>query len=252
MELELLSEEEEEESIDSEEIQQLCNVNVEWNEAQEQDAEVAGPSSAPGSTPARISEPREVHTNVNDGIVQEDGTVALIFTMNKEEWQRAVPDCVVGVVDTAEVGAEHRLSKCTEAETRVPTEVEAPNLEVLGTTVAALGTESSMLLFGWAMADQRFTAGADGFYYDPEGVRYCCLGEEGQYTYENVTFVLQGGLDSDRVPSPLADAMVMRVLDYVSIDLPPELRELIEGDMFAGDVGEEVETHSSQAIAQTP
>jgi hypothetical protein len=250
--LELLSEEEEEESIDSEEIQQLCNVNVEWNEAQERDAEVARPSNALGSTPARISEPREVHTNVNDGTLQEDGIVALIFTMNKEEWQRAVPDCVVGVVDTVEVGAEHKLSKCTEAETRVPTEVEAPNLEVLGTTVAALGTESSMLLFGWAMADQGFTAGADGFYYDPEGVRYHCLGEEGQYTYEHVTFVLQGGLDGDRVPSPLADAMVMRVLDYVSIDLPPELRELIEGDMFAGDVGEEVETHSSQAIAQTP
>jgi hypothetical protein len=67
--LELSSEEEEEESVDSEEIQQLCNANVEWNEAQERDAEVAGPSSTPGSTLAQISEPCEVHTNVNDGIV---------------------------------------------------------------------------------------------------------------------------------------------------------------------------------------
>jgi hypothetical protein len=34
------------------------------------------------------------------------------------------------------------------------------------------------------MVDRGFIAGADGFYYDPEGMRYRCLGEEGQYTYE--------------------------------------------------------------------
>jgi hypothetical protein len=45
---------------------------------------------------------------------------------------------------------------------------------------------------------------------------YRCSGEEGQYTYEQVTSILQGGLDVDRVPSPLADAMVTRALDYVS------------------------------------
>jgi hypothetical protein len=63
--------------------------------------------------------------------------------------------------------------------------------------------------------------------------------------YEQVTLVLQGGLDGDRVSSPLADAMVTRTLDYVSTNTPLELRELIEGEMFAGDVGEEVETQSS-------
>jgi hypothetical protein len=125
-------------------------------------------------------------------------------------------------------------------------------LEVLGTTAATLGTESSTLLFGWAMADQDFTAGADGFYYDPEGIKYHRSREEGQYMYEQVTSVLQGGLDGDRVPSPLANAMVTRALDYVSADTPPELREYIEGKMFAGDAGEEVETQSSHAIAQTP
>jgi hypothetical protein len=50
-------------------------------------------------------------------------------------------------------------------ETRIPTEAEASNLEVLGTTVAALGTESSTLSFGWAMVDWGFTTRADGFYY---------------------------------------------------------------------------------------
>jgi hypothetical protein len=75
-------------------------------------------------------------------------------------------------------------------ETRIPTEAEASNLEVLGTTVAALGTESSTLSFGWAMVDWGFTTRADGFYYDPEGVKYRRSGEGGQYTYEQVTSVL--------------------------------------------------------------
>jgi hypothetical protein len=97
-----------------------------------------------------------VHTNVNDATVQEDGTVALVFTMSKEEWQRAILDSVVGVVDTAEVGAVHTLGERTEAETHVPTEAKAPNLEVLETTAATLGTESSTLSFGWAMADRGF------------------------------------------------------------------------------------------------
>jgi hypothetical protein len=46
---------------------------------------VVGPSTALGINAARISELHEVHTNVNDGIVQEDRTVASIFTMNEEE-----------------------------------------------------------------------------------------------------------------------------------------------------------------------
>jgi hypothetical protein len=99
--------------------------------------------------------------------------------------------------------------------------MEAPNLEVLGTTAAALGTESSTLSFGWAMANRDFTVGANGFYYDPEGVRYCCSGEEGQYMFEQVTSILQGGLDGDRMPSLLTDTMVTRALDYVNVDTPP-------------------------------
>jgi hypothetical protein len=54
-----------------------------------------------------------VQTNVNDGTVQEYGTLASVFTKSKEEWQRAVPDSVVGVVDTIEVGAVHTLGERT-------------------------------------------------------------------------------------------------------------------------------------------
>jgi hypothetical protein len=140
-ELELSSEEEDDESIDFEEIQQLCNANAEWNEAHERDAEVAGPSTAPGINAVRILEPHEVHTNINDGTVHEDGTIASVFTASEEEWQHVVPDSVVGVVDIAEVGAVHMLGERTKAETRVSIEAEAPNLEVLGTTAAAHGTQ---------------------------------------------------------------------------------------------------------------
>jgi hypothetical protein len=128
---------------------------------------------------------------------------------------------VVGVVDNAHVEVVHMLSERTEAETCVPTIVGAPNSEVLPAAAAAICTESNMLSFGWAMADLGFIEGADGLYYDWEGVRYRRSGEEGQYTYEQVTSVLQGGLDVDRVPSPLADAMVTRPLDYVSVETSP-------------------------------
>ena len=160
-----------------------------------------------------------MHTNINDGTVQEDGTIASVLTVSEEEWQHTIPDCVIGVVDTIEEGAVHTLSKRTEAKTRVLIEVEAPNLEVLETIIAVLGTESNMLSFGWTMADQGFTGGADGFYYDLEGVRYRRLGEEGQYTFKQVTSILQGGLDDDHIPFPLVDAMVMRALNYVSADI---------------------------------
>ena len=40
------------------------------------------------------------------------------------------------------------------------------------------------------MEDHGFTARANGFYYDPKGMKYHRSGEGGQYTYEHVTFVL--------------------------------------------------------------
>jgi hypothetical protein len=66
----------------------------------------------------------------------------------------------------------------------VPTVAEEPNLEVLGSTAAALGTESNALSFRWAMGGWFYSKMGDGYYYDLEGVRYRRLGEEGQYTYE--------------------------------------------------------------------
>jgi hypothetical protein len=152
---------------------------------------------------------------------------------------------VVGVVDNAHVEVVHMLSKRTEAETHVSTVVGPPNSEVSLAATTTICMESSTLSFGWAMADLGFAEGADGFCYDREGVRYHRSGEEGQYIYEQVTSVSQGGLDVDRVPSPLADAMVTRVLDYVSVETPPEIQELIEGQLLESDAREEVGTQSS-------
>jgi hypothetical protein len=55
--LELSSEEEDEESIDSEEIQQLCNANAKWNEAQEWDIEVGGQGPHQGLMQPKFQSP---------------------------------------------------------------------------------------------------------------------------------------------------------------------------------------------------
>jgi hypothetical protein len=45
----------------------------------------------------------------------------------------------------------------TQGETHVPTVAEEPNLEVLGSTAAALGTEPNALSFRWAMGGRVYT-----------------------------------------------------------------------------------------------
>jgi hypothetical protein len=52
--------------------------------------------------------------------------------VSKKEGQRTVPDCVVGVVDNAQVGAVHTLSKRTKAETHVHTIVYSGSTELGG------------------------------------------------------------------------------------------------------------------------
>jgi hypothetical protein len=48
------------------------------------------------------------------------------------------------------------------------------------------------------------------------------------------------------------EGRVKRELDYVCAEIPPEIQELIEGQLLKSDAREEVGTQSSQAIAQTP
>jgi hypothetical protein len=118
-----------------------------------------------------------------------------------------------------ESGAEGQFSEHTQGETHVPTVVEEPNLEVLGSTAAALGTKSNALSFRWAMEGQVYTKTGDGYYYDLEGVRYCRSGEEGQYTYEQVASIFE--VDDNCMSSLVVDAMVSKAIDYVTANTPP-------------------------------
>jgi hypothetical protein len=107
-----------------------------------------------------------------------------------------------------------------------------PNEEVFPTTAVAVGTQSTSLSFAWAMADQAYTTNVDGLYHDWEGMRYHRLGVEGQYTYEQVTSILQEGSDVDRVTSPIADAMVTNALRYVIAETPLRFMSSLEANYW--------------------
>jgi hypothetical protein len=74
-----------------------------------------------------------------------------------------------GACEESEVKGQ--FSEHTQGETHVPTVAEEPNLEVLGSTAVALGTESNALSFRWAMEDRLYTKIGVGYYYDLEGVK---------------------------------------------------------------------------------
>jgi hypothetical protein len=109
------------------------------------------------------------------------------------------------------------------------------------------------------MVDWVYTERADGYYYDPEGVRYRRSGQEGQYSYEQVVSVLEGVLDNDQVSSPIADAMVSRALVLATGESPPReptppwVRSLWEcGTPPDQEVSTEQQTQSSQAAPPAP
>jgi hypothetical protein len=154
-----------------------------------------------------------------------------------------------------ENGAKGQFNEYTQGETHVPTVAEEPNLEVLGSTVVALGTESNALSFRWAMGDQIYTKIGNGYYYDLEGVRYCRSGEQGQYTYEQVASVFEA--NNDCVSSPTMDTMISKAVDYVTADtpprsqIPPELQLLYDCGTPPHKGHDKVPTQSSQAACRT-
>jgi hypothetical protein len=155
-----------------------------------------------------------------------------------------------------ESGTEGQFSEHTQGETHVPTVAEEPNLEVLGSTVAALGTESNALSFRWAMGGRVYTKTGDGYYYDLEGVRYRRSREEGQYTYEQVASVFEA--DNDHLSSPAVDAMVSKAIDYITANTPlrspspSELQLLYDCGTPPHKGQDKVPTQSSQVAAPAP
>jgi hypothetical protein len=146
------------------------------------------PQSSPGSTMAQLSQAPPEYVDVDRGAYEESG-------------------------------AKGQFSEHTQGEIHVPTVAEEPNLEVLESIAVELGIESNTLSFRWAMESRVYTKTGDGYYYDLEGVRYRCSGEEGQYTYEQVASVFEA--NNDRVSSLAVDAMVSKAIDYVTADTPP-------------------------------
>jgi hypothetical protein len=84
------------------------------------------PLSSPRSTTAQLSQAPPEHVDIDRGACEE-------------------------------TRAEGQFSEHTQGETHVPTLAEDPNLEVLGSTAAAVGTESNILSFRWAMGGRVYT-----------------------------------------------------------------------------------------------
>jgi hypothetical protein len=139
-----------------------------------------------------------------------------------------------------EGGAEEQLSAPTATKAAIAPGAEAPTLSMLACTAAIVGTDSSSLSFGWAMVDRVYTKRADGFYYDPEGVRYHRSGQEGQYSYEQVASVLEGVVDDDQVSSP-REPTPLWVRSLWECGTPPDQ-----------EVSTEQQTQSSQAAPPAP
>jgi hypothetical protein len=122
VELETFAEEEEEEEDTTElgEVQELGTEIIEMILEQVFVAEDVEPQSSPGSTTAQLSQAPSEHVDVDRGACEESGV-------------------------------EGQFSEHIQGETHMYTIVEEPNLEVLGSTQAALGTESNALFFRWAI-----------------------------------------------------------------------------------------------------
>jgi hypothetical protein len=78
------------------------------------------PQSSLGSTMAQLSQAPPEHVDLDRGACEESG-------------------------------AKGQFSEHMQRETHVPTIAKEPNLEVLGSTAVALGTESNALSFRWTM-----------------------------------------------------------------------------------------------------
>jgi hypothetical protein len=128
VEMETFAEEEEEEDDTTKlgEVQELGTEILEVLLEQVFRAEDVEPLSSPGSTMAQLSQAPPEHVDIDRGACEE-------------------------------TGAEGQFSEHTQGETHVPTVAEEPNLEVLGSTVTVLDTESNALSFRWAMGGRVYT-----------------------------------------------------------------------------------------------
>jgi len=84
-------------------------------------------------------------------------------------------------------------------------------------------TQFSRLSFPWALQNQGMIEGMDGLFYDWEGIKYCRIGVEGAYTFEQVTLIMEETSLIDHIPSPQDDAVIGRTLADVELEIPSEI-----------------------------
>jgi len=106
--------------------------------------------------------------------------------------------------------------------------------------------------FAWSFQVQTMTQGADGLYYNRESIRYRRIGVEGQYTFEQVTSVLEDTSHVHQVPSQEAKGVVGRALDYIELQLPPEVHAILNARPVNNAEEEDKGSQSSRIIAETP
>lgn len=123
--------------------------------------------------------------------------------------------------------------------------------EMLPTRGLAVETDSTLLTFDWALADRGMRLAADGFFYDHDGVRYRRHGVPGRYTYEQAASIMQAASPVQDVPSPMADAMVARALEYADPPTPSEIRAMLQDEHVLSDEGQDEGTQSSERIPET-
>ena len=111
---------EEDDTIELREVQELGTKILEMILVQVFGAEGMEPQRSLGSITTQLSQAPLEHVDVDKGACEESGV-------------------------------ERQFSEHTQGETHVPIVAEEPNLEVLGSTTTALGTESNALSFRWAM-----------------------------------------------------------------------------------------------------
>ena len=71
-----------------------------------------------------------------------------------------------------------------------------------------------------ASQDKVLIGREDGFFYDWEGIKHCRIGTQGQYTFEQMTSILEYGIQEDCVPFWGLEATVVESTKSLGVEIP--------------------------------
>jgi len=108
------------------------------------------------------------------------------------------------------------------------------------------------MCFEWAFQEQGMTKGADGLFYDQEGIQYRRSSFEGAYKFAQVTSILDETSLMDVVHSPEVEAEDGRALNDTELQTLHEVCLVLNIRPTASEEGGEIGTQSSRVIVETP